>query len=632
MLPKRPHDRSVGLLFGTVLALAVVVTPALSAGAADAAPASAAAEAAPVPALAPADTSDFEFASFAAEYELSRAQDGTSRLSTVETIVAVFPEFDQNRGIIRAIPDSYQGIPLYTEVESVTDAAGEAVPFGESEAGDFIELALGTDEFVHGEQTYVISYEQQNVVGAFEDTASDEFYWDVNGTGWEQPFGEVSARVTVAPELVDALSGATACYSGAQGDTTQCEITGADDGTFTASVTDLAPGETLTFAIGFDAGTFVPGEPEPTVFDGEVPWWTNLIVALFAIASVVLLGLSILSRVRASRANRPGTIVPQYSVPDGLNVMVAAHLVGRAATAIPAQLVSLAVRRRLRILDYPVSGRSGAEYSLQFLDERLTDDLERRLLKVLFGKKRTAGRVKELGPHDTDLGDGAARVIARAQALLIEGGLHEAGQRRSGGIGISVTLFLLPAIMFLALVGASFAGAIPVWSIAVFVLQALAFLASLFFIPRPPRLTALGREHRDYLLGMRMYLELAEQDRMRMLQSPEGAQRVDIGDTRQVVKLYEKLLPFAVIWGVEDAWAKELEITARAAGESPDWFVSTDGFNGTAFTSTLNGVSRSTTARPAPSYSGSDSSSFSGGSMGGGFSGGGGGGGGGGGR
>ena len=54
----------------------------------------------------PGDTSDFEFRSFDAVYTLTRAADRHAALDVVETAVAVFPSFDQNRGIIRSIPAS----------------------------------------------------------------------------------------------------------------------------------------------------------------------------------------------------------------------------------------------------------------------------------------------------------------------------------------------------------------------------------------------------------------------------------------------------------------------------------------------------------------------------------------------
>ena len=206
------------------------------------------------------DVSDFTFDTFDADYTLSREADGTSTLDVVETIVARFPDFDQNRGIIRAIPDDYDGVPLNTRINGVTDANGDPVYYEPYYSGGFVELALGTDEFVRGVQTYVISYTQQNVVRSFDDTASDEFYWDVNGTGWQQPFGEVSATVTLAPDVAEALTGNAACYVGAFGEDEQCTID--DDGTtFTASATDLAPGETVTVAIGFEPCTFLTPDP-----------------------------------------------------------------------------------------------------------------------------------------------------------------------------------------------------------------------------------------------------------------------------------------------------------------------------------------------------------------------------------
>src|SRR6185312_15815657 len=174
----------------------------------------------------PAGVQDFSFTSYSADYYLSRDAEGHSTLRTVETFVAKFPNVDQNRGIIRAIPNDYDGVPLHTSVASVTDEHGAPVHFEATESGGFTELALGTDDYVHGSQSYVITYTQQNVVRAFADTGDDELYWDTNGTGFSQPFGSVTARVHVDPAIVPFLMGNNACYRGAQGSTDRCEITG----------------------------------------------------------------------------------------------------------------------------------------------------------------------------------------------------------------------------------------------------------------------------------------------------------------------------------------------------------------------------------------------------------------------
>src|SRR5690606_28848317 len=77
-------------------------------------------------------------------------------------------------------------------------------------------------------------------------------------------------------------------------------------------------------------------------------------------------------------------------------------------------------------------------------------------------------------------------------------------------------------------------------------------------------LSSKGRKVNDQLLGIKDYLELAEKDRIRMLQSPQGAERIQVDDDTQLLKLYERLLPYAIIWGVEDRWIKEIVARAEA--------------------------------------------------------------------
>jgi hypothetical protein len=60
----------------------------------------------------------------------------------------------------------------------------------------------------------------------FAEHDSDEFYWDTNGTGWYQPFGERLARACTCPTSSPAqLTGQAACYYGYEGSSTTCELT-----------------------------------------------------------------------------------------------------------------------------------------------------------------------------------------------------------------------------------------------------------------------------------------------------------------------------------------------------------------------------------------------------------------------
>ena len=112
-----------------------------------------------------------------------------------------------------------------------------------------------------------------------------------------------------------------------------------------------------------------------------------------------------------------------------------------------------------------------------------------------------------------------------------------------------------------------------------------------------------------------------------MLQSPEGAAKVGVvdgTDEKKLVTLYERVLPYAILFGQEKEWSKQLGRYYEQSGSAPDWYSGTGAFNAALFASNMSNFSSS-----AASVSGFSSSS--GGSSGGGFSGGGGGGGGGGG-
>jgi uncharacterized membrane protein len=95
------------------------------------------------------------------------------------------------------------------------------------------------------------------------------------------------------------------------------------------------------------------------------------------------------------------------------------------------------------------------------------------------------------------------------------------------------------------------------------------------------------------------------------------------------VHLYEELLPYAVIWGVEKDWAEVLELRVREAGTSLAWYGGGTSFSSVHFVTTFAALR----AGSSPSaWTGTGGGSMTGGSMGGGFSGMGSGGGGGGGR
>lgn len=581
-----------------------------------------------------ADEDDFTFDSFHADMTLDRAEDGHAELSVTETIVARFPDADQNRGIVRAIPDEDKGVPLRTEVLSVTGNDGAALPYEVEKRGGFVEVATGDDSFVRGMQTYVITYTQRDTIRAFENTASDEFYRDINGTGWSQPFGEVSATIFVDPTLTPALTGNVACYVGAQGSTQTCEVArrGGENGEasqFYPQAFDLGARENVTIAIGFAPGTFAPGVVERSAIE-EFAISAAPALRLTAIAASIL---GILAAAGAFLARRPGRdspgrgiIVPEYEAPHQVSVMQAAHLVARGAAAIPAAIVDLAVRGNLRIL----AREDGTDVALEYAAPAGRSHERQRVLDAIFDIGAEPGTRLRLSGDQADFARRLTALSASSAAELRAAGLTE--KQKHGG---AAAAFIAAFAAFLLALGCTIllgiAGALDALSIAAMPVTFVAGVVTILCWRSRDRITEAGAEVRDRLIGLRDYLELAEGDRIRMLQSPRGAERTESDvDPRSIVRLYEQLLPYAVIWGVEQEWARVLETRAEEAGAGMDWYRGPHGFSGIALLAALN--STRTAAVPPTQWSSSNTSSFSGGSLGGGFSGGGMGGGGGGGR
>ena len=568
-----------------------------------------------------ADVDDFEFQSFDATYALGIDAAGESTLRVNESLVADFPEYDQNRGIARYIPNSYQGRSLATEVLGVSDGTTSR-DYSFASEGNFVvvESVVPEGMFVRGQQRYDISYAQKNVIGVFDDTDVQEFYWDINGTGWPQPFGVVRAEVVVPSGLASSLvEDHVACYRGLDGATAQCEVIveEAEDGAvlFRIEEKSLGPYQTVTVAIGFEPGTFVVRDP------GFLDtWWVFLtvlaLILLLAMAAVVLF---VRMRVLRDEPGRP-TIITEYGPPKDLSLAEAAHLLGKTSVLPTALLLDLAVKGHIRLRE----GEKKGTWEVLRTESPL-EGSDKDALEALVGEIPAGGEVHAIPTKGSPLAITRMQdYVKRMQQRMVSDGFYSpvTGAGRWGAVGALVLLGVLVAIgalngesgilwfeptaapdvlEFLLFVGGIVIAAVPVWALG-----------------KKP-LSSTGAEYRDRLKGLRVYLELAERDRLAFLQSPKGALREAKEGSADVLKLYEKVLPWAILLGVDKEWFALLERYYQ--DRTPLWISSPRPLS---FPSLMSDLSTQTQS----SYRSSSSS----GSSGGGSAGGGGGGGGGGGR
>ncbi len=606
----------------------------------------------------PAGVDDFTFDSFDAHYVLGIDDEQRSTLTTTETLVAVFPDFDQNRGIRRFIPSTYDGHPLQNQVISVTDENGQRRDFEQGfesdDSGSYqvLTIAVPEGQYVHGTQTYVIEYTQRDVTAYFENTDDDEFYWDVNGTGWAQPFGQVSATVDLADGLAGVLT-STSCYYGFDGSNDQCEII-ESEGTITASVDDLGAYQNMTIVAAFPAHTFA-----------EAPFdifaWVPLPVFLGGAASLAAVILAFIFRFTTMRgAKGPGIVIAQYEPADDISPLLAANLVNKTKKGMAASIVDLAVRRKIRIVEKPDEGffASGTTFGVQAIDESGLSGDDQRVMSALFATsgigflRNLFSRGGASTPGIVTIGQPAAPVatapapssevrwlvkkdqILGQQVVSITKAVAAAAVRRKlrkkpPGLPIAIVALLVVAGFLLLLLGGIGAQSELGIIAGVFGTIAVSWIGvgALIMLGARRPLTKDGALAVEHLEGLREYIRLAEADRLQMLQSVSGAERTKAVGQPDIIKIYEKLLPYAVIFGLEKEWAGEL--AKYYDTNPPDWYSGSNvtAFNVGAFAASIGSLSSSVSS----SYSGSASSSSSGGSGGGGSSGGGGGGGGGGG-
>lgn len=577
------------------------------------------------PAPAAAAVNDFTISSFEADYYLQRNEARTSTLRVQEVIKPVFPDFDQNHGILRAIPQTYQGHTLSLEIDSVVKESGEPWNYTTYTQNDNLVLKIGdADKYVHGEQTYIINYRMKNVIAFFD--GHDEFYWDINGDQWLQRFDRVIARLHIPDEIAGSLQDRSSCFAGSYGfNERSCAITvmeTAEGVTYTATAENLGPRQTLTTVLGFDDGTFEPG---PEIAAERLRKQLMLLAAAGSfLLPIMVTGTKLYRRWRRDGKDPSGrgVIIPEYLPPKDLNALTSNVVLNERleSKAVSALIVELAVNKYVHIYEIPKTGLLGkTDYELEVVkDPGALDPDARAGLDMFFSGGVKKGSKIKLSSLKNKLYAKLRKLDNKLTKKLYEAGYFKNDPHKTRKRYLtagSVMLFLAIMVGFLV-VTIPFAVGLGISALMVMAVS-----------NAMPARSAKGVMARDYLYGMRDYMKRAEAERLKVLQSPRGAEKLPKGldpkSPKSQVKLFEELLPYAMLFGIEKDWAEQFKDLYT---QPPDWY-SGDWrrFNTVNLALSLSDFSSaSTTSFTAPSSSGS--SGFSGGSSGGGGGGGGGGG------
>lgn len=597
-----------------------------------------------------ASANSFSFDSFTGDYYVTKNADNTSSMHVKEEFVAKFPSFDQNHGIERYIPFTNLGgsnltIPNQSAFESTLSVTRNGVnePYSITRSGDFYILRIGNaGTYVHDKQTYVLEYDFQNVISEFNDNGDpyQELYWNTNGTDWLQPFGTVTARIHLPTGVAIPSRDNVWCYVGTRGSSNQkrCQISATSDG-YTFTTNKLSSGENLTYDLEFPADTFtIPAKPDSYLF---------VVIAILELAIIatisVLLYRKIYLPIREKyqwlkTAPTPPQYSPlkDYTAAELGEIFIDKHKKdSRIAT-----LLELTVQHKITLIKGE-KHKIGKKYHWSIRIDNLDNisNEQKDLLDFLTDNKTlTVGEIYPLEAHtySKTLENTYQRYNTSINSSLKQSGdliTDDTTSRTNPVIGtiIVILIILIPILLgffgetifkqFSFFTNLNYFHVVASWLLPIIIVVPIAAIIihiciySKFSVYK--KYTQQGLEHSNYVAGLKLYIEMAEADRIKFLQSVEGADTSDQG----IVKLYEKLLPYAALFGLEQSWLDEMAHYYELADISrPDWYDV-----GLAYAFAHHDFT-SSFSRPVD-----PSSSSSSGSGGGGFSGGGGGGGGGGG-
>jgi len=549
-------------------------------------------------------------------------------LTIVEDIQVDFGGL-QKHGIFRTIPLRYrysdtQDRYYNLSVVSVTDGS-RSIPYDDSVQSDNEVIKIGDPNvLVSGSQRYVITYTVAGAMNAFSD--HDEVFWNVDGALWPVPKEHVTATIHTPAGSVQKA----ACYEGPPGSTESCTAETKADGATYASTRELGSGEEMSAVVALNKGAVKVPPPMLEARKRQFPQDAFDVNALtVGVALLVLVaGIALIVRywllhgrdqayltryysapadasVQAEPVFQHEPVVVEFEPPGKLRPAELGVVLDESADTkdVTATIVDLAVRGYLTITDVP--GFLGSHDWLLTRKGGNAADLLPYEETILNGLFATGAEVKisdlkgkfqpTLQQAEKDLyADAMEHKFFRARPDLV----------RMAVAGVAVVVILAGAGLTY-LLGILFGGGLI--GVALIVAGIVLLAAHRAMASR----TAAGRETMQKTLGFRLYMNTAEKYRQQFAEKAE---------------IFTQLLPYAIVFGCVDRWAKAFEGIDTSA--TNNWYVGNAPFQAALLASSLQSMNSnlSSAIASAPPSSGS-ASGFGGG---GGFSGGGGGGGGGG--
>ncbi|KQO78836.1 DUF2207 domain-containing protein [Rhizobium sp. Leaf262] len=523
-----------------------------------------------------------------------------------------------------------------------------------------------------GDHVFQITYTTDRQIRYFD--TYDELTWNVTGNGWQFAMRDISATVSLPQGVTPTDTAVFTGPLGAKGKDARIMTEGNE--VFFASTRPFYQGEGMTVAVKLPKGAI----DAPSAAQERSWWWQDHLGSVLGVSGFILILLYYYRAWSAvGRDPAKGIIVPRWDAPEGLSPALVNYVDNHGFsengwTAFSAAALDLAVKGYVVLEDLKSSlvirrTEKPIKEKLQAGEAKIINTVDEPSLAFEINKKN-GSRVVSLGnafrkaietehsgkyyhANSGFIALGVALSIIVVFAVVVFGNFEPEALVTMFVIGIMSFVGTIFALLFgksltrggsllkrigmivvLALVGSmlisGIGGAISVVSLKT--LEALHIPAimsvagiiatNVLFLMLMGAPTPLGRKLMDGIEGLRLYLTVAEKDRMNMQGAPAMSPQH-----------FETLLPYAVALGVEKPWSAAFEtwLASAAAGAAagayaPNWYSGNynnfgeriGGFSSSMASTIASTIPQQTSSSSSSSFSGGGGSSGSGGGGGGG--------------
>lgn len=488
-------------------------------------------------------------------------------LSIKENIVVNFTA--RSHGIFRYLPQIYEyNSPdgksssvsrLVVTVKNIVDEFGQKINYTTYDEKtsifdkpdpllglfyDFKVIKMGDpDILVVGRHQYTIEYTVENLPSNL-----DVFSYGLVGSGWSTPINNFTATLNFEKQ-----PSSITCKYGLTGEPgiDSCTLTTISPTVYKVS-RDLVEYK-YNVQLNIKGVSFTHAVSDTTLFL-QIYWY--ILVTPFLIIALFLYWITTQKPPKGT-----GVVVPQFNIPEDLTPAEIGTLYDDSVDKvdISATFIDLATRGIIKIRNLSTDSKSPEfELVLQKYDQTLRN-YEETLITEIFGGSESI-LVSELSSGSM------ATAYKKIQSQIYLWGVRKGYFNKKPDRINSLTYAIIfgvvcgvPAIVLNAL-------SIPV-AVAMGI---IGFLCSFPFFYFRNYKTEKGVLEKEKILGLKLFIEYAKKDQLEMLETPLTKQ-----------ELFEKILPYAMVFNLHTAWAKVFKDMNIS---SPDWY---EGSPSTGFLDTI---------------------------------------------